>query len=94
VFEGLTGGFSTVNTAITLDGRPQTGHSDHQHVFLGNYIASQREPSSHAVEECAVLRYCWTLRWLHPAHIIPYLTAWSTPEQRLTSSEMVYVPCA
>jgi hypothetical protein len=21
------------------------------------------------VEEFAVLRYCWTLRWLHPAHL-------------------------
>jgi hypothetical protein len=21
------------------------------------------------VEECAVLRYRWTLRWLHPAHL-------------------------
>jgi hypothetical protein len=29
------------------------------------------------VEEYAVLRYCWTLRWLHPAHLNPHLTPMS-----------------
>ena len=39
------------------------------------------------VEEYCILRYCWTLRWLPPAHPHLYLTLWSTPES-LTAQDL------
>src|ERR1700759_2163259 len=57
---------------------------------MGSLFASQRQPARHpVVEECAVLRYCWTLRWLHPAHLTRHLTPWSQPEPVFGLSDLV-----
>ena len=64
--------------ASPLDGSASKGHSVGQNVCTGS---STRQPApippSTVVEECAVLRYCWTLRWLPPAHLTRHMTPWS-----------------
>ena len=64
--------------ASPLDGSARRGQSVGQNVCTG---MSRRQPApippSAVVEECAVLRYCWTLRWLPPALLTRHMTPWS-----------------
>ncbi len=62
----------------------------------GSQLASQRQPARHApVEDGAVLRYGWTLRWLPPAYPQPRtLTPWSWSELDFPAQRTFHVSCA
>jgi len=67
---------STIFAASPLDGSARRGQSLGRMYAREFRDAASADTPSAVVEECAVLRYCWTLRWLPPA-LLPALTPWS-----------------